>query len=108
MEKRAATGRCLIYAALLPVFGAGPLLSQNPVVYRVKGDHRFDRFGSSLAVLNDVDGDGVNDFVAGATQRYIDPGAKPNGYVRLIFGKTGKPIPTWRGGENGIQLCYYP
>ena len=64
------------------------------VLYQVDGDSAFDAFGSSLAALDDVDGDGVSDFAIGA------PGGSPaGGAVHAFSGATGAPLWT-RAGES--------
>ena len=61
------------------------------VLYVVVGTTLGDRFGSQLAKLDDVDGDGVSDFVVAApgTGNPMLPG-----YVRTVSGATGATIRT--------------
>ena len=49
-----------------------------------------DLFGSSVAGVGDVDGDGLDDFFVGARQQVIGPGA---GYATVFSGATGLPLP---------------
>jgi hypothetical protein len=51
-----------------------------------------ERLGWSLAVIDDVDGDGVQDIVAGA--RYADSGASLSGRAVVFSGKTGGKLRT--------------
>ncbi len=71
---------------------------QHPIVYEVMGKESFDHFGESLALLNDIDGDAVRDFIAGNERRL--------GYIRLISGKTGTILRTWRGTVSGEELGF--
>ncbi|MCI0585608.1 MAG: integrin alpha [Planctomycetes bacterium] len=57
-------------SALLTVIGAGP----------------GDRFGASVAATGDLDGDGVADFIVGASEEGSPPGT---GYARVLSGATG-------------------
>jgi hypothetical protein len=99
MEKR----WLILCLALLPLRALQP---QDPVVYRIPGDHFADHFGYAIAALNDIDGDGVNDFVACGIQGFIEPTLSPYGYVRLISGKRGDVLRTWRGMDPGMNFGY--
>jgi hypothetical protein len=62
-------------------------------------------FGCSVAAMGDVDGDGVDDFAAGAfkyaafEEQYFERGA-----AGLVSGKTGEMIRAWQGGSAGDRL----
>jgi hypothetical protein len=57
-------------------------------------------FGQTLALVDDVDGDGVAELVIG------DPWAGPDarGFVRLYLGRTFDVLRTWRGEEAGASF----
>jgi hypothetical protein len=57
------------------------------------------RLGNSLAALRDVDGDGVDDFVAGTSG--TDTAAP--GCAVLFSGKSGRPLIEIRHGRNGVE-----
>jgi hypothetical protein len=99
-------GRGLSWLGLLLALGAGTLSAQNPVVYSIRGVHRGDGFGISLALVGDQDGDGVTDFVAGANQDHYnwEQMRTPPGFVRLISGRTGEILHTWEGARNGLRF----
>jgi hypothetical protein len=57
-------------------------------------------FGQTLALVDDVDGDGVAELVIG------DPWAGPDsrGFVRLYSGRTFDVLRTWRGEQAGASF----
>jgi hypothetical protein len=57
-------------------------------------------FGQTLALVDDVDGDGVAELIIG------DPWAGPDsrGFVRLYSGRTFDVLRTWRGEEVGASF----
>ena len=70
---------------------------------RLGGDMAYDAFGASVAAADDVDRDGVPDFIVGAW------GADPNGMILggsayAISGASGARIWTWKGEAEGDQL----
>jgi FG-GAP repeat protein/dockerin type I repeat protein len=80
-----------------------PAVGQHPIVYEVTdGIQLYENFGASLAVLNDLDGDGVPEFVTSAAQDFQLPDA--TGYIDLISGKTGKILRKWKGTVKGEML----
>ena len=66
-------------------------------LYRVFGSARGDELGASVALLGDVDGDGRDDFVAGAPQ--VPAGG--SGYVRVYSGGDGGELYTVTGALPG-------
>src|SRR6266545_6798775 len=94
MEKAHLSG----FAFLSLMLASVPATGQHPIVYEVMGDEPFDHFGTSIALLNDIDGDRVRDFVAGT--------GRGQGYIRLISGKSGTILRTWRGTRRGEELGY--
>src|SRR5688572_16575757 len=56
----------------------------------VGGDSVKDMFGSALSGVDDVDGDGIEDFAVGAPGH--DGGAQDGGLVRLVSGASGATI----------------
>ena len=63
------------------------------------GDNKWDGLGTSLRRMGDVNGDGINDFIAGSH----------GGYARVFSGKTGKIIYQVKGnsffGFGGLVGC---
>jgi len=72
-------GRVLIFSDLS---GASPALDDADVI--LEGGVREGRFGTSVAVVGDVDGDGISEVVGGAPE--TDPGGTDSGTVALWFG----------------------
>jgi hypothetical protein len=82
------------------------------VLHTIEGDSATDQAGRAVALLPDVDGDGVEDFVVGAP--FDDPegfGVRP-GTVKLFSGKTGAVLLALVGegfdSEFGHALAYVP
>jgi hypothetical protein len=68
----------------------------RPVSF-VDGDRPGDRFGSTVAFIDDIDGDGVPEFAASATRDFSSPaGTESNGtrqgYIKFCSGKTGRVL----------------
>jgi hypothetical protein len=66
---------------------------------RIDGERPFDLLGSAVAIIGDVNGDGIDDFSLAAPQA-MDPhglfpvqvaGASGNGAVYVIYGRAGGP-----------------
>lgn len=68
-----------IYAMSLP---------DQQALYTVSGGQQFDHLGESLAALSDWDGDGIREFIAGATQDTI---VQP-GYAEVFSGADGRRL----------------
>lgn len=70
-------------------------------LYAVDGDGSKDFLGVSIDTVGDVDGDGFDDWVAGAWE--YDPGINPGpgiGYARVYSGVNGATIYTFNGANN--------
>jgi hypothetical protein len=72
------------------------------VLYHVDGTNASDQLGRSLARLRDVDGDGVDDFIAGST--FSDANGTDAGIVRVVSGATGATIREQTGTFPGDRL----
>lgn len=68
------------------------------VLFTFVGDHKGDLFGSSVAVLGDLDHDGYPELAVGAPQNHPQVGA---GYVKVFSGKTGQALATIPGTAVG-------
>jgi hypothetical protein len=87
------TRPCSLTSLVVLCVAAIPAAAQS-ALYTLKGDSSSDQFGRSVALLPDIDGDGVEDFAVGAP--FDDPeglGAQP-GSVKLYSGKTGALLRT--------------
>lgn len=80
------TGSSMAWMALVASAAAAPQRS----LWTEYGDIRRERFGQSVAWLDDLDGDGVRDFAAGAPtwEAWSQPVAR-HGIVRLCSGADG-------------------
>jgi hypothetical protein len=79
--------------------GCATVLSgaNHSLLYKVYGDQDGDLFGQSVrSVSGDIDHDGTNDWIAGATC-YISTGV---GYARTISGATGTVLNTYVEHSN--------
>ncbi|MBI4583494.1 MAG: hypothetical protein HY717_05690 [Planctomycetes bacterium] len=113
---RPGGGRGMLWlAALLGALsaaglGAGAAAAQDPVLYSLTGSRVGEQLGIALAPLNDIDGDGAPDFVAGADRAYSSD-SMVVGYVHLVSGRTGAILRTWRGEQLypsfGQGLCAF-
>jgi hypothetical protein len=84
--------------------GSGYVLVVSPglsLPLQVDGLQPGDRFGASLRLVGDVNGDGVSDLLAGGDPR--DGSGQPSrpGYARLISGADGLTIHTFTDGQLG-------
>ena len=75
--------------------------------YTVFGEKAFDRFGSSLSLLGDINNDGKTDFLVGAFGD--DRNGNEAGAVSLFSGADGKLLATWSGlaahDQFGRSVC---
>lgn len=69
-------------------------------VYVLDGENTFDRFGSAVAGVGDVDGDGRDDFLVTAEIG----GAAQGGRVYLVSGASGATIRTRDGSQLGERF----
>jgi hypothetical protein len=69
------------------------------LLLHVDGSAAGDMFGTSVTGVNDLDGDGVEDFAAGAIG--YDGLASNGGMLRMISGATGATLWTRAGGQAG-------
>lgn len=69
------------------------------------GEHAGDRFGASLAVPGDLNGDGVEDLAVGAPGSDLTDSTGPDaGRVYLISGLDGSIIRSVKGPSNGKRF----
>ena len=72
------------------------------VLYVVRGERDNDRLGESLAVIGDLDRDGIDDFAVGSPHGYNLAGVT-SGYVRLHSGADGRVLRRL----DGVQASEY-
>lgn len=80
-------------AGLVRVFSG----ADGSLLYTVNGDAN-SRMGQAIAGLNDIDGDGVPDFVVGAMG--LNSLAGPQGYASIRSGVDGQEIRRFTSGNN--------
>jgi hypothetical protein len=71
--------------------------------YRMSGDEAYDEFGSSLAVIGDVDNDKISDFIVGTPLGDVD-GLMDAGYAGVYSGVDGKRLEYITGTANYFKL----
>lgn len=94
-------------AASGPVGDVGIVILYSGATFSIiraqRGQDPAERFGTSLAGLGDVDGDGIPDYAAGSTEFDL-PGTLANvGIVRVFSGATGNVIGSITGGIGGTR-----
>ena len=82
--------------------------ADGSVIYRLNGAGDGDKFGGSISPSDDVDGDGIRDFIVGS--RLADTGAASNAGQAIVFsGATGELIYRFQGtitnGFFGIAVA---
>lgn len=77
--------------------------SAQLTVYSHYGVNPSDQQGWAVAGLGDVDGDGVEDYAAGAPFAGLVSSFRP-GIVRLYSGRTGEVLRTWYGAAHGDEF----
>lgn len=85
-----------------PAAGSGQVVAisgaDGSVLHDLQGDAPGDRFGESVADVDDVDGDGTPDFAVGASDD--DDGGAQAGRVFVLSGADGAVIRTIDGGPG--------
>ena len=76
--------------------------STGAILYSVAGALPDDDFGVSVAFIADVDGDGLDDFVAGENGR--NPGASPFSHARVCSGLDGSIVFVVYDTESGTEF----
>lgn len=79
--------------------------STGSLIYRLDGQNPDDAFGYALAMLGDIDGDGMPDFAVGAP--FASPsGRQQAGIVYVYSGASGSLLYAIAGGEAGAGLGF--
>jgi len=97
-------------AGLFALLVLAPLArAQDVPVFSWPGDHTFDQWGDAVALVGDVDGDGVGDVAVGWQFGSV-LGADPLpvvyqnvGRVEIYSGATGETLHLWHGGTAGFD-----
>jgi hypothetical protein len=98
-------GLCVPAAGLPALPGlAAQEVREGAGVYYIPGHVSGDRFGEALAVLGDVDGDGVQDFAASGVKSPEGTGPILAGHVALHSGRTGALLRRWLGDRARAEL----
>ena len=86
----------LLVAAFVVAAAGTALAGDHKLTYTIDGDAGGDRLGHGVAGVGDVNGDGHDDFIAGA---YYGNTSRP-GYARVYSGKNGQVIYSLKGSSN--------
>ena len=90
-------------AAASVLFGAGALsTTAQSQIHALLGDAAGDQLGASLRPCGDVDGDGSEDFIAGAPG--ADAAGPDAGLARVFSGATGLVLHEFTGGSAGDRF----
>ena len=98
MPSHPTTRSCLVPAAIILAAGAArPALAQQAFreLYRFYGDSSFDYFGFSVSDAGDVNGDGFDDLVVGASND--DNNGSNSGSARVLSGADRSVLYTFNG-----------
>ena len=78
------------------------------LLHTVLGAGRGDLFGTTVAGIGDIDGDGCDDFGVGAPENGDPVASYGNGYAQVFSGRTGQSLAVFPGrdyaGEFGIVV----
>jgi acetyl esterase/lipase len=95
-----ATGHSLPESELQAMYAFfAAQLEPDPLIFAVGGAEHGDDFGSAIAIIGDVNGDGVSDFVVGAPRN--DDRAPDAGCVSVCSGADGTVLRAIRGAAAG-------
>ena len=78
--------------------------SDGSTIHIVSGDDEDDFFGTSVAGIGDVDGDGFDDFLVGAEFAFDEQDDDTGGYARIFSGFDGSTMLTLYGDEAGDRF----
>ena len=76
----------------------GPAAGAQTPLFTETGEADFDFFGAHVAVLGDLDGDGVNEY--GISAPFNDATGNRAGKVRIVSGRTRTMLYTWFGSTD--------
>jgi hypothetical protein len=71
--------------------------------YRLDGQAKDDQFGTTMAMIGDLDNDKVSDFIVGAPLGDVE-GLTDAGYAIVYSGNSGKQLEYFTGTENFFRL----
>ncbi len=89
------SGRSGIGLAIAWACAVATALAKDPTVYVIEGSEPIEGLGRAIAVIGDLDHDGVNDFAASSKLSLLPE--QEQGKITLHSGKDGKVIRTIRG-----------
>lgn len=105
----AAGSSYVVYGRASPPFaavlGLGTLDGSNG--FRIDGVAAGDGSGNAVAVAGDVNGDGIDDLLVGAST--ADPNGTSSGSAYVVYGRANPPFPVTLGlatlnGTNGFRM----
>jgi len=80
------------------------LTAGGAVLWSFSGVANGDAAGSALALIGDLDGDGIREIVIGAPQKLSAAAATGPGYVTAVSGATGLPLGQLSGAASGDEF----